>query len=327
MQETEKSIAMESINCAVCASSESRVLFSKKDKFGITNDDFRIVECENCGLIYINPRPTEKEIVKFYPETYSWKETLKTSSGFTRVIRGLEKKYRSQLLNYEADKVIKRTGLKTGKILDIGCGTGDRLNVYKSRGFEAYGVEVSSSARYAREYLNLEVVEGDLFKAGYPDNFFDIITMHNVLEHVHRTREIIGEAKRVLKKGGYMVIQVPNSDSLQFAIFRDRWTAVDPPRDLYYFNSRLLKAVLEKDDFRIEAIDHFSHWFHPPTLTLTLFPGLDPQLAWAKESSGLSSATQRVLWIFLTLTVSPFFTFFESLTKRSSIITFFASKK
>jgi SAM-dependent methyltransferase len=317
---------LEYVNCNICNTDSTDVLFVKKDKFRISGEDFNIVKCRNCGLIYINPRPTEEEIVRFYPDTYSWKETLKSDLFFTKIIRKLEKMYRYQLLNYEVNKVLVYTSLRRGKVLDIGCGTGDRLLVFRRKGFDVYGVEVSSSARYAKEYLDLNVLEGNLFKASFPDNFFDIITMHNVLEHVHRPKELLWEINRILKKGGFLVIQVPNTDSLQFAIFKDRWAAVDPPRDIYYFNSRLLKITLEKEDFGVVCIDYFSHWFHPPTLTSTFFPALDPQLAWKKESSGFSSAASRIFWIVLTCTIVPFFTFFESLVRKSSIVTLFAYK-
>src|SRR3989304_9860050 len=143
---------MEYVNCNLCGLDESRVLFRKKDKFCISQDEFHVVECRRCGLLYVNPRPAPEEMGRFYPETYSWKETLEADSFLTKSVRGLEKGYRYHLLKNEASKALKNTGRNAGRVLDIGCGTGDRLDVWRSKGFEAYGVETSPSADYARDH-------------------------------------------------------------------------------------------------------------------------------------------------------------------------------
>jgi len=317
---------LEEVCCNVCNNNETELIFFEKDKFGISQDRFNIVRCKNCGLIYINPRPTLEEIVKFYPDTYSWKETIRAGSFFTKFIRNLEKLYRYHLLNYEVRKVLQNTGLESGKILDVGCGTGDRLRVFKEKGFDTYGIEISSSARYAKDALKLNVFEGDLFKAHFPDDFFDIVTMYNVLEHLHNPAEMLGEASRILKKEGFLVIQVPNMDSLQFKLFKDRWAAIDAPRHLYYFNQDKIKEFLQKRGFKITKIDHFNNWWHPPTIVITLFPSLDPQMSWLAEKEKKGTVLKRLCWIFWTV-VLPVFTFFESMIKKGAIITVYAEKQ
>ena len=317
---------MEYVKCNYCNNDDTKLLFSKKDKFGLSECDFRVVQCRICGLIYVNPRPPEEEIYKYYPDTYSWKETLTAESKITRIIRKLEKIYRYHLLNYETSKVVKVAKRKTGKLLDIGCGTGDRLDIFRRLGFDTYGVEISQSAEYARGHLGLNVKQGNLFDANYPDSFFDIITLHNVLEHTHNPQNIIAELRRILKEDGIVVIQVPNTECTQFKLFKKRWTAVDVPRDLYYFNGRLLKKILAKENIVIKKIDHFNNWWHPPTLVITLFPALDPQRAWAQEEKKASPVFKRLMWAFWTLALPPF-AFLESLTKHGAVITVYASQK
>ena len=154
---------MEHVNCNFCNNDDTKRLFSKKDKFGISDCEYSVVQCRNCGLIYVNPRPSEDEIGGFYPETYSWKETVTTESKITGLIRRLEKVYRYHLLNYESSKVVKAARRETGRLLDVGCGAGDRLDIFRRIGFDTHGVEVSSSAEYASEHLGLNVKKGDLF--------------------------------------------------------------------------------------------------------------------------------------------------------------------
>lgn len=317
---------MEYINCNICGKDESEILFFKKDKYLITEDDFRIVKCKYCGLIYINPRPSEEEIHKYYPSTYSWRENLPATTRFSKWIRHLEKWYRDHLLKSEIIKLIKTIGGKRGKLLDVGCGSGDRLNLLKNYGFDAQGIEPSlSSVKYAREHFNLNVENGDLCKNHYIDSFFDIITFYNVIEHTHYPRNVIREAYQILKDNGIIVIQVPNSESLQFKLFNKRWAALNVPRDLYYFNVKTFSDLLEQIGFKIFKTDHFSNWWHPPTIVISMFPGLDPQLTWAEEKKMGNPIIKRMFWAFWTL-CAPLFVFFESMLGRGAIITIYAKK-
>lgn len=317
---------MEYVNCDLCGVDDTQVILKKKDKLGISDDQFQVVECRKCGLLYVNPRPTEAEIGKFYPETYSWKETLEADSFLTKWVRRLEKSYRYHLLQDEVSKVVKFTGGSSGKVLDVGCGTGDRLEVFRNKGFEAYGVETSDSANYARKHLNLNVLKGDLFSANFSDEFFDLVTLYNVLEHTHSPARVVKEIYRILKKKGFLIIQVPNSNSIQYKIFKKRWAAFDIPRDLYYFGTETLSLLLGKVGFIVTKLDHFMNWWHPPTLVISLFPNLDPQKAWGKEHRGENPLLQRVAWIFCTLLVTPL-TQLESWLKRGAMVTYYGMKK
>lgn len=317
---------MEQVNCNLCGLDNTRVLFRKRDKFGISEDEFRVVECQKCGLLYVNPRPSQAEIGNFYPETYSWKETLVTGSFITKWMRNLEKKYRYHLLKDEVSKLLKFTRNGSGKVLDVGCGAGDRLDVFRSMGLKTYGVEISDSADYARDHLKLNVLKGDLFSAHFPDRFFDIVTLYSVLEHTHNPMMVCEEVRRILKEKGSLVIQIPNKDSLQYKIFKKRWAAFDVPRDLYYFGTKTLRCLLGKCGFKVVKIDHFMNWWHPPTLVISLFPNLDPQKAWGKEHQGENPLLRRIAWIFCTLLVTPV-TQLESWFKHGAIVTYYGVKR
>lgn len=314
---------METVSCNNCGGTATRVLFTKKDKHGIAPEPFAVVECTGCGLRYINPRPSPDEMGPFYPDTYSWKETLEDDSALGRTIRSLEKAYRYHLLKHESEKAIRFTGKRGGRVLDVGCGTGDRLDVFRTLGFEPYGVETSGSALYARDHLGLDVFHGDLFGARFPDRFFDLVTLYNVLEHTHDPRAVSLEVSRILKEDGYFILQIPNTDSLQCRLFGKRWAAYDVPRDLYYVNVDTLVAFLGRSSFKVEKVDHFMPVGHPPTLVISLFPSLDPQKAWRRDKEGESSVFERLAWGVCTLLASPL-TLVESSLRRGAIVTCFA---
>jgi SAM-dependent methyltransferase len=284
-----------------------------------------VVRCTQCGLLYVNPRPTQKEIENFYPDFYCWKETIDSATYFSGAIKKLEKIYRLHLLNYEVKKALKFTRINSGRILDVGCGTGDRLDIFRKNGFEVFGVEVSSSAKFAQESLKLNVFQGGLLEAGFADNFFDLITLYNVLEHTHNPGQVLREAHRILKKSGFLIIQVPNTDSLQFKIFQKRWAAFDVPRDLYYFNILLLKGILKKEDFEVLKIDHINNWWHPPTIVTSVFPSLDPPLTRKEGAKGVRAFCRRLSWVLLTAIFTSF-PRLESMLKRGALITVYASK-
>jgi SAM-dependent methyltransferase len=317
---------MEYVNCNLCGLNEARVLFKKKDKLCISEDEFNVVECQDCGLLYVNPRPSPEEMKKFYPETYSWKETLRADSLITRRVRRLEKGYRYHLLRDEVSKVAKYTGRDSGKILDIGCGTGDRLDVFRSKKFETYGVETSDGADYAKGHLKLNVIKGDLFSARFPDHLFDIVTFYNVLEHTHNPLRVCEEVQRILKDDGFLIIQVPNKDSFQYKLFKKRWAAFDVPRDLYYFSTHTLSSLLKRAGFKVIKVDHFMNWWHPPTLVVSLFPSLDPQKAWREEDDRRAPFFQRAAWAVSTLGVSPL-TQLESLLMMGSLVTYYFTRE
>jgi len=101
---------MEYVNCNLCGLDEPQLLFKKKDKFAMTQDEYRVVGCRGCGLLYPNPRPAPEEIGRFYPEGYSWRETFKAESLFTKWIRRRGKAYRYHLLRDEVSKILNLQG-------------------------------------------------------------------------------------------------------------------------------------------------------------------------------------------------------------------------
>ncbi len=295
---------MEEAACILCGAS-GEPLLAKPDKFP-PHERFRIVRCAACGLGWVSPRPGPDEVDRYYPDTYSWKpETEDEEEG---LVHRLERRYRFHNLRFETRRLLRATDLGPGDaVLDVGCGSGDRLLVMRGTGLAPAGVELTAAADYARDQLGLEVVRGTLESAKLEAGRFRAVTLYNVLEHVHDPRSVLAEARRVLAPGGWLAIQAPNAASLQARLFGRRWAALDVPRDLYYWTPHLLARLLEEEGFESPRTDSRTSFLHPPTAVISLAPGLDPQRFWQAEAGGsrLGALARRLGWGLLTLAVAP----------------------
>jgi SAM-dependent methyltransferase len=327
MTDATQTPARETVACPLCGSAATSMLFAREDHYP-PHESFKIVRCGSCELLRVDPRPPAAAIGAYYSDTYSWKAEEPVQGFVPNLIRQAEHWYRFHLLRYEARKVQRRLNPGPGaEVLDVGCGSGDRLIVYRDLGLEPYGVEIGAAGDYARSQLGLRVRRGTLEDAAYDNEQFDIVTLYNVLEHVHAPCHLLDEIHRILRPSGGLVIEVPNTECLQFKLFGQRWAALDVPRDLFYWNARLLRHMLEKHGYDVAKVDYWTSWLHPPMIVLTLFPSLDPRLAWAAQAQGGgSSLVKRCLWALLTLTLWPV-TLLESLLGRGSSMVFYARKK
>lgn len=240
---------MEYVSCNLCKTENAKLLFPVKDINQRQEGIFSIVQCNSCGLVYLNPRPTKEEISKFYPNDYYISQD-KQSKLSVPALGGAIGRFR-KILKYK----------KGGKILDIGCKRGDYLVEFERHGWEIYGLELSSlAAQYAREKYGFDVITGDLLDTNLPDRKFDVVSLWGVLEHLRYPFETLEEVRRIIKDDGLLVIYVPNFDSFQARIFRDNWFHLDAPRHLFHFSPSTIKTLLKKTGFRIESITHF-HFF------------------------------------------------------------------
>jgi SAM-dependent methyltransferase len=140
--------------------------------------------------------------------------------------------------------------LPPGKILDVGCGNGNRLERFRSLGWDAQGQEVDpQAAAEARCISGAPVHLGQLEEARFPGGSFDAITMNHVIEHVHDPVRLLQECGRILRTGGTLVVITPNAESHG----RDRcgisWRGLEPPRHLHLFSRRALHQTAVKAGF------------------------------------------------------------------------------
>jgi len=246
---------MEYVKCGLCNSDDASLLFSVKNNDYLGKDEiFSIVKCNNCSFVYTNPRPDRIEVSKYYPQSYYGKDNVRFNK-IVEYVLGLIRKNRARAI---------ASLMSPGRILDIGCGRGKMLSFLKKKKWQTIGTEISAEAcRYAQEYLNLEVVPKDLPEIKFPDSYFDVITLFNSLEHLSNPREVLNECKRILKPAGWLIIALPNIDSIQTRIFKNRWFHLDLPRHYSHFSLSTLKEMLNIAGFEIYKLKHFSLEYGP----------------------------------------------------------------
>jgi len=248
--------------CPICISKDIKFLFNQNDKNMRISQQFSLSKCYDCGGIFLNPQPTYKESEKFYPkEKYYSLDKIKTEKDSikTKIKLKLYKIYFSErksffkkILFSPLKFMIRGTLIKKGaKLLDIGCGSGQFLYEMKELGMNVWGVEPGDFYNEGNKKYKLNIKNSDLIKARYPKEFFDIITMNHVLEHLDNPKESIKETHRILKKGGNFIIGIPNSNSLACKMFGKNWHQLDIPRHLLNYSYKNARILLKNNGFRI----------------------------------------------------------------------------
>lgn len=150
-----------------------------------------------------------------------------------------------------------------GRYLDVGCVGGQFLYEMKRLNptGEYYGVEPGNFDEKDVKGYDLKIFKGGLKEACYPDNYFDVITMNHVFEHIHNPSETMKELKRMLKIDGTLIISVPNYRSLTYKLFGKYWYHLDAPRHLFIYSGETLKRYADKFNLKIVKIRYYKRAF------------------------------------------------------------------
>jgi len=221
--------------CPICKSSDEKLI---KNSF---LPKFRY--CAACGGHFLIG-----EELPFYPEEY-FSEISEPSSVAKAAAPILSFFYRLRV-----NKIKKLLKNKSNpKILDYGCGTGKLIQMLSEEKITVVGFEPSEGARQIAARKNLPVY-GEVKTA---EGGYDLIMFWHSLEHTDKPFEVVKKAKEYLSQDGKLLIAVPNADSFEARISKEKWFHYDYPFHRVQFASKALEIMLQKLGFSIEVIDFF----------------------------------------------------------------------
>ncbi len=231
--------------CPVCNESKIVNYFICKD-YVVSGESFALSLCDNCKLIFTNPRPI-KDLIENYYKSEDYIPHSKKLSNLNLVYRIIR-----QMNNRHKLKIINRFSGK-GILLDVGCGTGNFLGYCQNKGWDIAGVEpVSPVNQTASEKLGIQIFS-DVMQINDSNNF-DVITFWHVLEHIFNIGDVIEKAKRLITKSGKILIALPNNQSYDAQHYREFWAAYDVPRHLYHFNIESFSWFIKNHGLKIQEI-------------------------------------------------------------------------
>lgn len=224
---------MKQNECILCNSKNSSHL--------LTKNNFNLYICKNCNLVYVYPQPSLDKLIKdYYSEKSGYHSRFKKNNG--RFVEILDKLYRFKIKS---------------SLLDVGCSTGEFLSMAKKRGFYEYGVEVNERTVKIANNNGLNVFNGTLEDANLKNNYFLVIHLGDIIEHVLNPVALLKECKRILKKEGIIIISTPNLDCfwvrathLLYKWFNFPWSVMIPPYHLFLFSQSNFKKLLSRMKFK-----------------------------------------------------------------------------
>lgn len=263
-------------SCWLCGSLGQVAYTTLRDTvFGVPGT-WQMRGCQNCGLLWLDPRPLNTELPRVYRAYYTHTTTVPGNPRLASMRQTIQRQIWSDLLGYPRhplsagyrliikmlhffpgvsdSAILEAMGVHADwgtDLLDVGCGNGRYLAQMRILGWEVTGVEVDpAAADRARAAFGLTVHTGTLFDGEFPPESFDVVTISHVIEHVDDPLGLLRECCRVLRPGGRVVITTPNSASLGHRWFGAVWRGLEPPRHLTIFSPRALDQIVRQAGFQ-----------------------------------------------------------------------------
>jgi len=208
---------------------------------------YKLARCRDCGMQFYVIENGSLDINSIYSQSQDNLYPLQAAE------RGMA--YKKIIEN------IKKSAPVNGRLLDVGCSYGLFLNLAKENGFEAQGVEINKDAcKYCIDTFGLRVFCGDLKSASFPDNYFDVVTALEVIEHLEDPIGFINLIYQILKPGGIFYIVTPNFESLSGKLLRYKWWSYRRMH-LCYFSKKTLHRSLLSAGFSIVGSSPYKKTF------------------------------------------------------------------
>lgn len=240
----ESSVDLETIACNFCG--DTSVDLSYERGIGL-----RVVECANCGLAYVSPRPTLDAMLEHYERSYAdgvsddiWSDYLALDTTRSDIAR-----------------LRKYIQLEGADVLDVGCGAGIFLHALGKEGAgKLVGIEpCTAKVEYARRMMPLAAFHAMPYEAvEMPDSLFDLVCALDLIEHIYDPGHFFAFVARVLRPGGILFVKTPNWNAARH--YGLRWEGLWRDWEhVYYFSPRSVSQYLSRMDMQVVYMDFESY--------------------------------------------------------------------
>lgn len=315
---------MKEVNCDDCGKNDFTLIrlieadyeYSRIIDDRLTRKNFHLVQCNHCDLIYLNPRPDEREILEYYPKEYACyggvppegllKRSLYQANFFCKIL---------PMLKELPDN---------GVLLEFGCGNGHWLwgmKKYLKEGQRLIGMDFNAEQIAAVKKHGIEAYVGDENKMLeiIAAESVDIVFLNHVIEHVPSPKNVLSSVHRVLKPGGLLIGATPNINAWDAELFGQYWFGLQAPRHFHLFTREKLTEMAQHCGL---GSPHLKN---------------DPETA-AHWSGSLNTLISEKYWPLpkkvsqvpfypLLLAVGMMLTFVQMIFSQTSIMTFRFQKK
>lgn len=257
-------VEFESICCPLCGpAAKQDKMFSAPDRYNGLPGTFYVSRCHKCGLTFQSPRLKEECISLYYPDRAGYYNPVRSKENAIKkwLTDGVLKNYfdyrnlggRSVLLSvflfpiyfiFFRHQSIPRF-VCGGKLLDIGCSSGNKLKWMREIGWNVSGIETNKKAADIGRKDGLDITQGSVFDVDFQEGSFDVIIMDMVLEHLYNPVRALELVFKWLKKDGQLIITIPTFDGIEFRIYKDYAYALQMPTHITFFGRKHIKRILD----------------------------------------------------------------------------------
>jgi len=220
--------------------------FLKVKDYSVSGEEFQLIHNKTYGFLETSPQPEAKRLSDYYKTEDYISHTDSKRNLFEKVyhlVRSISLKKKLKLIN--SFQSLEKN------LLDVGCGTGDFLQVAQQNNWNISGIEPNEQARQiANRKTNNSVFNiNDLGK--FKNHSFDVITLWHVLEHLPNLEQHVLTLKTLLKVNGILIVAVPNHKSNDAKHYKNFWAAYDVPRHLWHFNQDSISKLFALQNMQV----------------------------------------------------------------------------
>jgi SAM-dependent methyltransferase len=238
--------------CAVCGCEKLKKIPLIHEISRYNHTAYPLFKCSDCGFTRPWPLPyteTTKDTIYAQAENVRFFDPVKKE-----IITGTKEfEYFYQYFDFYLD--LAKKFRMSGKLLDVGCGVGHLLDVFKKAGFEVEGLEVYEDLVAALKRRGHQAMCAGIESSRIPNEHYDVVVLNQVLEHIEDFEDFVRHLHRVCKPGGHLMLAVPYMFGLMPNLLRSYWYGLGYGQHLNFFSKESLKMLLERNGFEVVEMD------------------------------------------------------------------------